>query len=145
MKKGHQWNLQSVLPRCAPRDLSILWGGAGQGLLFAGRGDHPWSERLHSVNNEISALKLNQRGTHHVGPMLIQFQGPKLIIDRVLFFRNDSFYWIFSWNLTANTTKLHSLITLLKSAREQWWSVEKNLPWGSQCSRWVVCKCYMFS
>ena len=31
MKMGHQWNLQSVLPRCAPRVLSISRGGAGRG------------------------------------------------------------------------------------------------------------------
>ena len=38
---GHNLcNLQSALPRCAPRVLSISAGrgGAGQGLLFAGRG-----------------------------------------------------------------------------------------------------------
>ena len=36
-EKGHQWNLQSVLPRFIPRVLSISQGGAGQGLLFVGR------------------------------------------------------------------------------------------------------------
>ena len=40
MKRGHQWNLQPVLPRCALQDLSILRGGAGRGSLFfrAGQG-----------------------------------------------------------------------------------------------------------
>ena len=56
MKRGHQWNLQAVLPRYAPRVLSISRGGAGRGkdcflrggaACFstgrggAGRGDHP--------------------------------------------------------------------------------------------------------
>ena len=31
MKRGHQWNL----PRCAPRDLSILRGGAGRPPLLS--------------------------------------------------------------------------------------------------------------
>ena len=51
-------NLQSALPRCAPRVLSISTGrgGAGQDLLFAGRGspfvcgagrcEHPWYSLL---------------------------------------------------------------------------------------------------
>ena len=37
MKRGHQWNLQSVLPRCAPRDLSILRGGARPAFCGAGQ------------------------------------------------------------------------------------------------------------
>ena len=38
---------------------------------------------------------LNQRGTNHVGPTLIPYQSPKLIIVAVLIFRNASFPAIF--------------------------------------------------
>ena len=51
MKRGikfYLWNLQSALPRCAPQVLSISAGrgGAGQGLLFAGRGTNIYKHFL---------------------------------------------------------------------------------------------------
>ena len=71
------------------------------------------SETKLLVYNEFWALKLNQRGTRHMGPMLIQFQGPKLIIVAVSFFGNASVHPIFSLefdpSLRANNSGLNHL------------------------------------
>ena len=68
------------------------------------------TKKRHGHNNECWALKLNQRGTIHVRPMLIQFQAPKINIVAVSFFCNASFRWIFflkfDLTLTANNSGL---------------------------------------
>ena len=64
------------------------------------------TEKRHGHNNEFWALPLNQRGTNHVGPTLIQWQRSKLNIVAVSFFRSASFQAIFfsefDLTLTAN-------------------------------------------
>ena len=47
-------------------------------------------KKRHGHNFEFWALPLNQRGTNHVGPTLIQWQGPKLKIVAVSFFLDAS-------------------------------------------------------
>ena len=70
-------------------------------------------KKRHGHNNECWALKLNQRGTIHVRPMLIQFQAQKINIVAVSFFFNASFPWNCFFNfdptLTANYSGLKSL------------------------------------
>ena len=50
-------------------------------------------KKSHGHNNEFWAMPLNQRGTNHVGPTLIQWQRSKLIIVAVSFFWNASYFW----------------------------------------------------
>ena len=58
------------------------------------------AKKRHGHNNEFWALPLNQRGTNHVGPTLIQWQRSKLKIAAVTFFLRLLVQSIFSWNLT---------------------------------------------
>ena len=64
-------------------------------------------------------MKLNQCGTNHVGPMLIQFQGPKLIIDGVLFLavQNSSIGDLVTDSLTHWLS--HSLLLLTYKERPE--------------------------
>ena len=67
-------------------------------------------KKRHGHNFEFWALPRNQRGTNHVGPMLIPCQGPKLNIVAVSFFFDTSSPLIFFFNfhptLTANNSGL---------------------------------------
>ena len=61
MKRVHEWNLQSILPCCAPQVLSTSRGRAGQGLFSAGRGGvFPLKEchlpSSHLLSNQSSTL-----------------------------------------------------------------------------------------
>ena len=64
------------------------------------------AKKRHGHNFEFWALPLNQRGTNHVGPTLIQFQAPKIEIVAVSFFCDASFpakfFSEFDPTLTAN-------------------------------------------
>ena len=95
MKGDHQWNLQSVLPRCAPRISRILRGGAGQGLLLrggaaffsaglggVGRGAHPWWDEIY-VENGIQKLKVKSINIFWFGLVWFSTTGydPKTLLE----------------------------------------------------------------
>ena len=58
------------------------------------------TKKRHGHNNEFWALPLNQRGTNHVGPTLIQWQRSKLKIAAVTFFLRLLLRSFFSLHLT---------------------------------------------
>ena len=70
-------------------------------------------KKRHGHNFEFWALPLNQRGTNHVGPMLIQWRRSKLKIVAVSFFLNTDFgcqqNWKFEWTLEADNYGLKPL------------------------------------
>ena len=106
MKMGHQWNLQSVLPRCAPRVLWISRGGAGWGgasipdifllyfdemgkvLIEAAQADNRKQGRFHAPPPPIEDPQLGLTFLH------LRISIPSNSIQREIFSGNHrSFLW----------------------------------------------------
>ena len=66
MKRGHQWNLQSVLPRSAPRDLSISWGRAGRGgaCFFCWLNLQDFHSSAHRQANKLFLVNSHKNGLY---------------------------------------------------------------------------------
>ena len=90
------------------------------------------SKKRHGHNNEFWALPLNQRGTNHVGPMLIQWRRPKLKIVAVSFFFDTAFgckkNWKFEWTLEADNyglkppnLKNYNIFGILRTSPFSWY------------------------
>ena len=97
------------------------------------------TKKRHGHNNEFWALPLNQRGTNHVGPMLIQWQGPKLKIVAVSFFfvtpRSSplNFFLNFHPTLTAKNSGLkpsklknYNIFGILRTSAFSWYTLFRS-------------------
>ena len=97
-------------------------------------------KKRHGHNFEFWALPRNQRGTNHVGPMLIPCQGSKLNIVAVSIFLNASFRWNFflkfDLTLTANNSGLkpskfenYNIFGMLWTSAFSWYTLFRSYEW----------------